>query len=778
MMRYLFIVLILLFSNLVVNAQIDDIWKKDLDNQRPSKIGRLNVFYQDSKKDVFIVQGDTYSFAVNLSGNTGHKIYSMTSKKDSKFYELLNGNGIYFEIIDANMDVFTSLLADSDSYITVSRMGPYYCQIIWNNILFENLYGTVAPIKGEAVFHCYPDKFHISFNIKSEADIEINSVYAASDLNARSVASPIGQITTTSGSLRNFAIVKRDNDAPTCAFIYPVTDGIDDVLVERTSDGIRITNYAYNSDLHKQSLILKKNDNISCHFQILSMISSVVSNHLESEIKPLLNLAIKGSNERYDPIRGCYILDAGRKTNVSITNSNIERKIYVMHKSEDSSIYRRILFDGRGNYLPILTQQSNGINSNYNTFSETIYPLHLQKNEVKSYSTIVSGENWGKYPSRHISSFLDNNIINLQTLNGINKTTSYTPIDSKTAGISEIFTLLKNNQNIAGHRFLTYQDDNDVWHYLNFTGINYKNTGPIFVEYTLSYISDDSKIKVTLDVLEYSQSDEMRHFLKMRIDFLDDVKFKNNDIATNMIILAIDSIYQNLNYTQFAYGTAGGRNVKNAIKFNDKYTIKNTRLPNENAYAAIFSDIRGNNSFIIRKFEGKIDGKNVDPAISLLGTKERNSVLMLVPQTRAQSAKKGDFIIADLIIMPYTEGKDGYMPARQAAYDFGQRAPEVVNNKNCDVVNNFPSIIKLQNDKSASFSIRGGKNKIPIIIHGLSDNNYPELKLKDKNKLISIDSVLDNMGYQMITLEDGSYGCIYLFNTDGKQYNFVLESGK
>ena len=51
---------------------------------------------------------------------------------------------------------------------------------------------------------------------------------------------------------------------------------------------------------------------------------------------------------------------------------------------------------------------------------------------------------------------------------------------------------------------------------------------------SMSYLSDDGKAKVRIDVFELPQTDELRNFVHMRVDFLDNIDIKDGDLARNL----------------------------------------------------------------------------------------------------------------------------------------------------------------------------------------------------------------------------------------------------
>jgi hypothetical protein len=142
----------------------------------------------------------------------------------------------------------------------------------------------------------------------------------------------------------------------------------------------------------------------------------------------------------------------------------------------------------------------------------------------------------------------------------------------------------------------------------------------------------------------------------MRIDFLEPVKIKDGDFARNMRLLNIASWVQRMRYTHVAYGGPSGDATVVPIKLDDDFTLAGAPLPAENGFAAIYPDRKGANAFVVRRFEGRLGGTQVAPGVSVIGQKNGDTILMLVPITEATEIRAGDYLDIDLFIMPYGGG--------------------------------------------------------------------------------------------------------------------------
>jgi hypothetical protein len=286
----------------------------------------------------------------------------------------------------------------------------------------------------------------------------------------------------------------------------------------------------------------------------------------------------------------------------------------------------------------------------------------------------------------------------------------------------------------------------------------------------MHYLSDDGKVKVTCDVFELPQTDELRNFIHMKVDILGDIKITN--MAEDFRLLNIATWVQQLRYKSIAYTGEGGKVVESPINLDDSFTVSGAPLEGDYPYAGVYPYKSGNNSYIVRRFEGTIGGKVVKPAVSLWGDKKGDTILMLVPSAKSGKLVKGDYFDIDLFIQPYGDEKNTYQEPVKARVDYGENSPQVTKVAKGEKLNDFPTTIK-SDQYGAEFSIKGGFNYIPIIITGLSDYRGTNLYEITASGEVPVDhSKLGRDGQQVFVDENGKFGSVFLFNTDGKEHIF------
>ena len=786
-------------------------WADDIKRQVLSQRPRLEARYTDATRTALIVEAQDYTMTIDLAKRGGHKVSSFKVNVGGKFVEAAAGNGLYLELTDSDGRAYSSLNATSKSRINSYRRGPYYIEVHWLDVELRDKADKAAPIKGEVVFYCYPEKVHVGVILHVTDDIDLKEAQVNLDLAAKGFApNPTGRIQRP---IRPMKV-----PASTCAILYPVPNGVGRVAGMISGGTLSVGNYFHDSGPKTWA----KSSKQAAYFEILPMGSTGAENRLKSETNPIPPgdiQATEGQSIGYDPIRGCYTVQTDsiggfnehfknpnsyERAAFTIKNDKLPRKIYILHETAKNpgSVECGAVLDSQGYPLPITVQISKNFRGEFEEkfynpddtpFSETFFPLYLAPNETRRLTSLHMYQNWGTHPLKQFSSlgaWMD--YYHMST--GVTETTCYVPLlygglpgvsIADFRGFSQPFWGSQpQHDNVAGHSFLRYLDATDKWHYIEYTGTEFRSTGPNWADMSMGYLSDDGKAKVRIDVFELPQADELRNFVHLRVDFLDNIAVKDGDLARNVRLLNAASWVQGMRYTHVAYGGPSGDPTVVPIQFNDDFTVAGAPLPRQNGFVTIYPDSRGANAFIVRNSKGRINGKDASLGVSVFGWNTEgpfhakgDTILMLVPVTEARQIKAGDFIEADVFLMPYGGGTETPAPARKAAYDYGVNAPRVTRITRGTKLTDFPTRVALDKSGGAEFSITGGFDTIPIIIEGAKDYRGLRLYSTDGGGKTPVDLSQKGMhdGYQLFPRPDGTFGSVFLYKTDGKEHGFVVE---
>lgn len=787
-------------------------WNNDFKNQALSARPKIEARYTSALRDRAEIDAHNYRLQIDLKSDKGQRVSEFAPLLRTGGKNMLSGSGMFLRLINSDGISYTSLNTKSHSRINIYRRGPYYIETHWLDVELTSPDGEVAPIKGEVVFYSYPEKTHVGVILHVTKPIDVKSASIVFDSDAATCARP-----ADSGACPiSFCLLKRAQEAPSCALIYPVPKGIDDVVIEKVEQGLRVSNYIFNSEIHSSGAAKwKEGDKQTACLELFPLPKSEVTNEMEAEVKPLPSTSFKAYNGRnlgYDPIRGCYKLQTDNPgdfnyhfyTNqndyevaeFAVQNNDLARKAYILHETRRNPgiVECGVLLDEDGYTLPMTVQISKNFdceieepfyNPNDTAFSETIFPLELSAQERRKLTSLHLYQNWGNHPLKQFSSlgaWMD--YYHMST--GVTETTCYVPfLFAGLEGVSiadfrsmsqRMWNSQPQHDNIAGHSFLRYQDSSGKWHFIEYTGTTFRSTGPNWADMSIEYLSDDGKAKVKIDVFELPQTDELRNFVHLRVDFLDNLTLKDGNIGESVRLLKVASWVQGMRYTTVAFGGPTGEPTITPIHLNDQFSVNAAPIPAENGWAVVYPDERGANSYIVRRFEGKIGGESVTPGVSLIGRPDGNTELYLVPVTKAKSIGAGDYLDMDLILMPYGGGTQDWMPAQKCAVDFGVNSPKITSMGAGKKLDDFPTRLALDEKGRAEFSIKGGFNCIPIIIEGAKDYSSLRLYNVDGPKtLVGLSREAEKDGYQVFSKKDGTFGFVFLVDTDGKEHKYVAE---
>lgn len=799
--RYLVGVLTIFVCALAIPQEASAVWKTDFEHQPLAVRPRIEARYTDATRTGAEIRAERYRVVLDLESGDGQRIRSIASGTSQ-----VVGSG-HVEITGADGKVYSSLHSKTASRINIYRRGPYYIETHWLDVTMTDSKGDTAPVKGEVIFYSYPERTHVGVILHVTDSFQVSDAALVMDVDADSF--------DRRGN--SCLVLRRPKDEPTLALLYPVLKGTDGVGSEDMGKGFHVANYIYNGKAHGGACASwSKGDKPSAFFEILPVQrNGEDSAELEAELRPLLStsvVALQGKSLGYDPIRGCYTIrthnpgsfsyhfyndpNAYEVADFSIQNDTLARKIYVLHDTGRTPglVECGVVLDQDGNTLPVTVQISKNFSGEveepfYNPkdtpFSETIFPLYLDTGELRRLASLHLYQNWGTHPLKQFSSlgaWMD--YYHMST--GVTETTCYVPfLFAGLSGVSiadfrpmsqRMWESQPQHDNIAGHSFLRYQDEKGNWHFVEYVGTTFRSTGPNWADMSMSYLSDDGKARVRIDVFELPQTDELRNFISMRVDFLDDISVKDAGIAGSMRLLNIASWVQGMRYKNIAYGGPAGDAAVVPISLNDALTVDAAPLPAENGWAVVYPDKRGANAFVVRSFSGRIDGRPVTPGVSLIGKKDGNTELFLVPRVDAKRIRRGDYILANIVLMPYgSEGAD-WRPAQKCALEYGLNAPKITKVTVGKKLSDFPTCVRLDSKGRAEFSITGGMNTIPVIVSGGSDYSSLRLYNVDGEKtLVNLSREGHKDGYQVFAEEDGTYGFVFLVTTDGKEHRYIAE---
>jgi hypothetical protein len=708
-------------------------WEEDLKFQPLSSRPSLEVNYTDSSRTAFRILAEDYRLTGQLE------------KPHLLLDDQTGDPWLWMEMEDDAGHVYSTRYPEQPSRINLYRRGPYFCEIHWLDIGLATAEGDTAALKGDLALYCYPEK------ILAEIRWHATGAFPAQSLHVRGIA-PM-----------DFAVgAFRGGMVQSCSF--PLM-----------GEGTPLPDEAF-------------------------------------------ELLVGDVPFRYSTRKGCYVVgtytdgafqgnfyrtpNRYERATFAISNDSVRRKIYICHESAvgGGQVEGGIVLRKDGHVLPILVQVSKNFGGEkeekfYNpldtAFSETYFPLYLEPGETMTLSSLHLYQNWGRHMTKHWSS-LGAWMDYFHSSTGVTETTCYVPF--KFAGIGGVsiadFRAMSQqtfwrgqpqHDNLAGHSFLAYYDGR-CWQNLKYEGTTYRSTGPNWYDIRLNYLSTDGKVRVSADIWETPQADELRSFFKIRYEVLEPLLI--DDPRAHFRFLNITSAIQRLRFTRFAASGMPDLELDPALA---PFPVKGHSLPAENAYLAEYGDsirLRGSNAIIIRTFKGP---GRLNPAASMqwgpyLDRFRRdeapNTRLLLVPDADSLALQEGDEFEIDGYWLPYGEEYGAETPRHELKL-YGAGSPRVTSVVRGSLVSDLPVRIRAERNR-AEFSMAGGKDLIPVIISGLDTWEYPRIwkREKDRWRLLSHARNDENDGYQVFCDEDGTFGAVFLVYGDDREQRLRVTAGK
>lgn len=694
----------------VLSARTAAAWHEDFRSQGPDHHPKLEVRYTDATRTAFEVVAEAYRLIGKL--RAPHCLRDAATGEEWLSLRAVGEDGTEY----------ASRNAETNSRINLYRRGPYFCEVHWLDVALADAQGTLAPLKGDLALYCYPDKILASIAWHATGDFAAKSVVAEGIAERTFSPGPFD-----AGSKQMFA--------------FP----------------------------------------------------------LFGETEPLQDSAFQNieavANMRYDRIRGCYTIGSLSKggfqghfyhhpnryetARFGVTNDALPRTIYVCHENtggDRGSVEGGVLLDEAGHPLPVVVQISKNFSGEkeekfYNpadtAFSETYFPLVLGANESRTLASLHLYQNWGNHMVKQFSS-LGAWMDYFHSSTGTTETTCYVPFkypnlsgvdiaDFRAMSQTAFWPGQPQHDNLAGHSFLSFHDGSE-WRYLAYRGTTYRSTGPNWMDVRFEYLSSDGAIRATVDSFELPQADELRQFVRVRYNVLKPVTVPN--AREQWRVLTAASWVQRLRHKHFA--ASGMADVPLHFE-EDHFAVRGRPLPSGDAFLAVYGEAKGGNAFVLRRWEARVRGDAVGPAASVYCEASGDTRLLLVADADVLELAPGDYFEFDAVLMPFgsTTSADA---ARREADTAPPRVVDVAHGaKECD----FPCTVRAI-DNRAEFTIRGGRDMVPVIVTGLDDYRWPRLSRKTERgwRPLSHARVGDLDGVQTFSQGGGTFGAVFLVHSD------------
>ena len=455
-----------------------------------------------------------------------------------------------------------------------------------------------------------------------------------------------------------------------------------------------------------------------------------------------------------------------------------DRKVYMYAKADEAgALQSAALLDENQMMLPVPIEvgknYTDGNNSIFDLddprYGETILPLVINKDTDTTYSLLNLYQNWGKYHLKQIS-FIVYYAPYYHMSTGIHESNCLTPYYF-TNQPKDIMQVLPDHRCMSGpliertlqhtyagvHSFMEYTDADGNYCASENIYDTIGSYGPVYFDVTMDYISDDGKIKISYNHMEFPQTDENRAYYEIRYEVLEDVKFA--DFGRDFAFYSVRSYDPAGLYTKVGYlDTNNKSQVVDAARSGERFEYV---LGNNCPYFSFFDmencthpEGYNNLSFMVYQTDFVIGGKKVEPSFLLVSDYAKLSLSLDLGEVEL---KKGDSFYITAIIMPW----QWYEEYDEVAPDKNVRIVRentllnpltVTAGENSTVIDSpFLPKIKANDGKSATFTLSGGHNNVAVRVYGFNKLTVPKIEELVEGEWIPVDissfSTPDNFGY-------------------------------
>ncbi len=300
-------------------------------------------------------------------------------------------------------------------------------------------------------------------------------------------------------------------------------------------------------------------------------------------------------------------------------------------------------------------------------------------------------------------------------------------------------------------------------------------TSPNLANFALDYLSEDGKIKTTLEVFEAPQDDEARSFVKMLVDVVEPVDIDGGS-ARNLRFLNAGAYIVHTVWPHVAYTAENGSTVTVDLPADDRWALE--AMPMGKAmpsFTAAYAHPNGNMAFVVNRVSGTLGGKPIDNfGLSCFGGAKWTEMFLTAPSNLTR-LDAGDHLEAHLFVMPYGDQNSDYRPAEKQCTLYGKGLAKV-EVEHGEAAPGYPRRVKADPRGFAEFTLTGGDNWTPILVEGFK--SYRGLMLWEKQGdqwLFHDQQIYGNDWYQTYRAADGSVGFVVAVKVrPGQTHHYVV----
>jgi hypothetical protein len=752
----------------------------------PEALGPVTCHWEDSdQQQVFVVQGQRYALRV---GTQPARIIDL--RIDGKSVNtpkgltvaLIDNAGLRFVPASVKAkpqwQVHTGQkpapAKSSRARMNVWRASPVYWEVHLRDIPFvpeadPDLTQPTLPIRGELVMHAYTDRVHI--------ELRVTPVAGQTPVRAAIEGSiPSARVSSLAGR----AILVADN--------VSVLAGVGGAFENQTQQ--------WNVPIDR---------NKSAWWVIRPTVAGANSEAVFApEVRPLPDRNIvmeRGVLHGYDArsglyrlstdaLRGAFAFDPAHKipnrrisAPMRVTGDDQDRNVVVICSTGMGNLEAGVIADRHGFPLPItafVAKNFQGENEEPEdvAFGDILFPLRIEPDQDRSLQVLALFQNWGDHALKQVSSIRFFNIYwHLST--GLSETTCFTHAYMKMRGTyvaipdfrpySGPFMMGQpQHECYAWPGLLQYaSEDGEVK--LLYDRTVFRSVAPNLAQFTMFFRTSDSAATARVEVIEIPQKDEARTFLRVRYEWSKPLTIQGD---ARLAFRWLNIFEKNLPKRLVWLDAQDGEKVMD-VAASDQPAMLARPLSGEGAFAGVHEQRDAYSSLVlVQRLVGKLGGKPItQPHLSAMFDATGGSYWFASPDETLK-IQPGDFIEADLMLMPHAQVTTPLYKARRERLFWYERPPAIASVSRGEKLHDFPAAVRAEGDV-AQFVVQGGLDTVPVVVEGFSRASVPMLW---RSGVWQDQQVHGGDGYQVDSDGDGKFRFTFVYPIRGKEKHDLVVS--
>ncbi len=522
----------------------------------------------------------------------------------------------------------------------------------------------------------------------------------------------------------------------------------------------------------------------------------------DGDLNPLPATALtveEGYASGYDPLSGLYVLHAAANAaafgfepayknpsrrfalGLQVANDARPRRITIKCLTGIGNLEAAVLTDAYGFPVPVPAFVCKNFagereEPDDSAFGDSYFPLYLSPGEERDLQLVHLLQDWGNHPLKQVSSIRFFHVYwHLST--GASETTCFTHDWMQSGG--RIFHI-PDFRPMSGEMWpgqpqhgvgqwpglLQY---NDAGGRLVYEGTTFESVSPCLTRFTMRFHTSDNAATARVGVLEAPQRDELRTFLRLRYDWQQPVAIEG-DARLNFRWL-------NMNERQGAdlvvWTDADGA-TQTAPVVEGTAVLLGEPLCRESGFVGAHGKGVGedyHSLVLVRRFRARLGGRELDQAAaSAIVSRSGGDYWLTVPERELQ-LQPGDFVEAEVMLMPHGEPVPPATKPERERERFGANGPRVEDVSIGEELADFPATVRAAGEV-AEFTLRGGFGFMPVVVAGFRDWRVPLLW---RDGVWQDQQVHGGDGYQVEPDGFGGYRFVFVYPTrTGQEHRLMV----